>query len=116
MASLIDNFRICKDAVLRYTPNRMPVTTLVLAYDYGAKGADGFRATQFVEAELWGPRAEKLIDSLKKGKDVYCVIDDPYVDPFVRKDGSAGGTLIGKINQIKPGKRVMAGNEQEQEA
>lgn len=106
MASLTGLFRICKDAVLRYTPvDNRPVTNLLLAFDYGGKGDDGRRPTQFVDAELWGKRAEDLAQYLKKGGEVTCIIDDPHVTSFARTNGTPSLRMVGRINQIDLGRR-----------
>ncbi|HWK69989.1 MAG TPA: single-stranded DNA-binding protein [Burkholderiaceae bacterium] len=109
MASLIGHFRLCRDAVLRYTAgDNQPVTNLLLAYNYGAKGSDGKRPTQFVDAELWGKRAEDLAPYLKKGGSVYCVIDDPRTSTYTRSDGTVTPKLSGKVNQIDLGPKRSA--------
>lgn len=117
MASLIGHFRICRDAVLRHTPGNKPVTNLLLAYDFGTKGDDGRRQTQFVDAELWGSRAEDLAPYLKKGGSVYCVIDDPRASTYTRPDSKSPPQLSGRINQIDLGpKRSTVEKEADHEA
>lgn len=114
MASLTGLFRVCRDAVLRYTPvDNRPVTNLLLAYDFGGKGDDGRRATQFVDAELWGKRAEDLAQYLKKGGEITCIIDDPRVETYTRPDGKESTKMVGRINQIDLGRRPAGdrGNE-----
>ena len=59
--------RIGKDAEVRYSPNGDAIANLSLAFTYGKKGTDGKRPTQWVDATLWGKRAESLAPYLKKG-------------------------------------------------
>ena len=46
--------RIGKDAELRYTASNEPVANISLAFNYGRKGDDGKRPTQWIEASMWG--------------------------------------------------------------
>ncbi|TAL82041.1 MAG: single-stranded DNA-binding protein [Candidimonas sp.] len=106
MASLVGLFRICRDSELRHLPSDgRAVTTLLLAYDFGPKGLDGRRPSQFIEADLWDKRAEDLAQFLRKGREIHCVIDDVHSVASIRADGTAGSKLIGRANQIDLGRR-----------
>ena len=59
--------RIGKDAEVRFTPSGAAVANVSLAFTYGKKGDDGKRPTQWVDASLWGQRAESLAPYIKKG-------------------------------------------------
>src|SRR5512139_2415973 len=50
--------RIGKDAEVRYTPSGTAVANVSLAFTFGKKGDDGKRPTQWVDASLWGQRAD----------------------------------------------------------
>ena len=52
--------RIGKDAEVRFTPGGTAVANVSLAFTYGKKSDDGKRPTQWVDASLWGQRAESL--------------------------------------------------------
>ena len=52
--------RIGRDVELRTTQSGETVAGLSLAFSFGKKGADGKRPTQWVDASLWGKRAEAL--------------------------------------------------------
>ena len=59
--------RIGRDAEIRHTAGGDAVASLSLAFTYGRKGEDGKRPTQWVDASLWGKRAEALAQYLTKG-------------------------------------------------
>lgn len=92
--------RIGKDAELRYTSNNEPVCTLSLAFNYGRKGDDGRRPTQWIEAALWGKRAETLAPWLLKGKQVDVVLEEPHIETFKGKNGT-GHKLVGRVLSIE---------------
>ena len=92
--------RIGKDAELRYTSNNEAVINLSLAFSYGRKDSDGKRPTQWVEASLWGKRAETLAPYLLKGKQVDVVLEEPHIETFEGKNG-AGHKLVGRVLTIE---------------
>lgn len=102
MAQMVGVFRIGRDAELRHTSNGDAVVSLSLAFNYGRKGTDGKRPSQWVEAALWGKRAEALVYYLTKGSSVYAVINDPHIETYDKKDGSGQGfKLTGQIAEIE---------------
>jgi len=101
MATLIDVFNLGQDAELRYTAGGEPVCNLHLAYSYGKKDSDGNYPTQWVEAALWGERAEKLAEHLTKGRKVFAHVEDPHVEPYPKKDGTQGHKLVGRCGPIR---------------
>jgi single-strand DNA-binding protein len=92
--------RIGKDAELRYTSDNEPVCTLSLAFNYGRKGDDGKRPTQWIEAALWGKRAETLAPWLLKGKQVDVVLEEPHIKTFEGKNGP-GHKFVGRVLTIE---------------
>ena len=92
--------RIGKDAELRYTSNNEPVCNISLAYNYGRKGDDGKRPTQWIEASLWGKRAESLAPYLLKGKQVDVVLEEPHIETFEGRNGT-GYKLVGRVLSIE---------------
>nr|WP_189657825.1 single-stranded DNA-binding protein [Pseudomonas sp. RW3S2] len=93
--------RIGRDAELRYTPNGDPVCNLAIACDYGRKGQDGKRPTQWVDATLWGKQAESMAQYLVKGQQVHFTIDDAHVEVFTKSDQTQGVKLTGRVIIIK---------------
>ena len=91
--------RLGRDAELRTTPNGDPVANLSLAFNYGQKGPDG-RPTQWIDASLWGKRAEVLIDYLVKGQQVVVTLDDPHIETYQGRNGE-GHKLAAKVSAIE---------------
>lgn len=98
MANIQGLFRIGRDAELRYTPGGDAVINLALAYNYGKK-ADN--TSQWVDASLWGKRAESLAGYLVKGQQVFAVISDPHIETFQKRDGGEGYKLVGRVMDIE---------------
>ena len=92
--------RLGKDAELRQTPKGDAVCKLALAINYGRKGDDGNRPTQWVEASLWGQRAESLAPHLQKGKLIYVVVEEPHIETYEGKNGQ-GHKLVGRIASLE---------------
>lgn len=102
MAILTGLFRLTRDCELRYLPSGEPVANLVLAYNYGSKKKDdGFFPSQFLEAGLWGKRAESLEEHLKKGTKLFLVIEDVHNETFEKSDQSKGFKLTGRIGALE---------------
>jgi single-strand DNA-binding protein len=100
MTQLVGVFRIGKDAEIREVKGKS-VINLVMAYNYGMKDDGGNRPTQWVDASLWGARAEKLEQYLLKGQQVYAVINDAHIETFEKRDGGSGFKLTGTIGEIE---------------
>lgn len=109
MPTLTDIGRLGRDAELRYTPDGNTVCNLALACEYGRKGQDGKRPTQWVDATLWGKQAEAMAPYLLKGQQLHFTIDDAHVETYTKGDNSQGVKLTGKLIIIK-----FAGNPPQQ--
>lgn len=81
---------IGQDSMVRYTPQGKAVTTVSCAYTVGF-GAN--KKTQWIDAELWGERAEKLVGKLTKGRQVLLTADDVNIDEFPKSDSTTGYKL-----------------------
>lgn len=101
MPTLSDVGRLGRDAELRYTPGGDAVCNLALACEYGRKGTDGKKPTQWIDATLWGKQAEALAPYLLKGQQLYFTIDDAHVETFPKSDGTQGIKLTGRVIVIK---------------
>lgn len=101
MPTLTDVGRIGRDAELRYTPNGDPVCNIAIACEYGRKGNDGKRPTQWVDATLWGKQTEAMAQYLVKGQQVHFTIDDAHVETYTKSDHSQGVKLTGRVIIIK---------------
>lgn len=101
MATLIGLFILGRDAEVRRTSSGDPVATLSLAYNYGRKGNDGKRPTQWVEGALWGDRAESLQEYLTKGSQFLMHVEDVHIETFDKRDGGQGVKLAGRVSAIE---------------
>ena len=95
MATLTGVFTLGRDAESRVTPNGKTVVQLNVAYNYGRKGDDGNRPSQWLRLAMYGAQAEKLAPHLTKGKQVSLVVKDLHVTTFLKLDGSTGVSLEG---------------------
>lgn len=101
MAALCGLFRLGRDAEIRKLQDGTPVLSLALAYNYGPKGSDGKRPSQWIDASMFGDRAEKLAQYLTKGSSIFATLDDPCIHTFQKKDGTSGVSLRAKVSQIE---------------
>lgn len=99
MASLFGLARIGRDVVTRQAGADV-VANISLAFSYGKKGADGKRPTQWVDATMWGKRAEALAPYLLKGGLVSVTLEDVCIETYQGANGE-GHKLVGKVSQIE---------------
>lgn len=92
--------RLGRDAELRTTAQGESVVTLALAFSYGRKGSDGNRPTQWVDAALWGKRAEALAPYLTKGGLVSVSLEDVHIETFDGKHGP-GHKLAARVVDLE---------------
>ncbi|MDU9391891.1 single-stranded DNA-binding protein [Pseudomonas sp. zfem002] len=120
MPTLTDIGRLGRDAELRYTPNGDPVCNLAIACEYGRKGQDNKRPTQWVDATLWGKQAEAMAPYLLKGQQLHFTIDDAHVETYTKGDNSQGVKLTGRVIIIKfagsPPQQAQGNQQQQQRA
>lgn len=105
---LIGLARQGNDAELRFTQGGDAVANVSLAFNYGKKDEAGKRQTTWVDASLWGKRAESLIDYLTKGRLWYAEISDVHIETYDGRNGP-GHKLVGRIDNIE----FAGGNEQQ---
>lgn len=96
MLTMTAHGRLGRDVELRRTPGGDAVAELALACNYGRKGDDGRKPTQWVRATLWGKQAEALAPYLTKGKGLVLVLDDVNVREYQSKSGT-GHSLEGRV-------------------
>ncbi len=97
--------RLGRDAEVRYTPGGDAVCNLSLAVNYGQKDADGNRPTQWIDASLWGKRAELLAQYLVKGS-LHCfTLDEIHIETYDGKNGQ-GHKMVARVADIELGPRV----------
>ena len=95
MATLTGVFTLGRDAESRVTPSGKTVVQLHVAYNYGRKGDDGNRPSQWLRLAMFGAQAEKLAPHFTKGKQVSLRIHDVHIATFQKQDGSTGTSLEG---------------------
>jgi single-strand DNA-binding protein len=104
--------RIGRDAEVR-SGNGEPVMNLSLAFSYGRKGDGGSRPTQWVEAVMWGKRAESLAPYLVKGSQILVDLEDVHTEVYAGKTGEKT-KLVARVGNIElissrqPGEPVQA--------
>jgi single-strand DNA-binding protein len=100
--------RIGRDAEIRYTPGGAAVANVSLAFTYGKKGDDGKRPTQWVDASLWGQRAESLAPYIKKGSQIVAYLEDVSIQTFTKGDGTSATKMVARLVDLE----FVAGGEQ----
>jgi single-strand DNA-binding protein len=100
--------RIGKDAEVRYTPGGAAVANVSLAFTYGKKGDDGKRPTQWVDASLWGQRAESLAPYIKKGGQIVAYLEDVSIQTFTKGDGTQATKMVARLVDLE----FVSGGEQ----
>lgn len=94
-------FRLGRDAEVRFTQSGEAVASLSLAFNYGRKDADGKQPSQWIEASLWGKRAEALAQYLQKGTLIYATLEDPHVETYEKRDGGHGAKMVARISNVE---------------
>lgn len=87
-----------RDAETRTTTNGNKITTLACAYDVGY--GDN-KKTQWIEANWWGDRGEKMAQHLLKGTKILLTSDDLELEQFTRTDNTPGAKLKCKVVDIE---------------
>ena len=100
--------RIGKDAEVRFTPGGTAVANVSLAFTYGKKGDDGKRPTQWVDASLWGQRAESLAPYIKKGGQIVAYLEDVSIQTYVKGDGTSATKMVARLVDLE----FVSGGEQ----
>ena len=100
MAHITGSFRLGRDAELRKIPSGESVINLALAFNWGQKGQDGNRPSQWIDAALWGKRAEALAPYLLKGAQIYAVLSDPHIETYQGKNGE-GHKLAARVLEVE---------------
>ena len=100
--------RIGKDAEVRFTPGGTAVANVSLAFTYGKKGDDGKRPTQWVDASIWGQRAEPMAPYLTKGKQIVAYLEDVHLQTYTKGDGTQNTKMVARLADLE----FVAGGEQ----
>ncbi len=96
--------RVGRDAELRYLTDGTAVANLSLAVNYGRKGEDGNRPTQWIEASMWGKQAEALAQFMVKGS-LHCFsLDDLHMETYKGQNGE-GHKIVARVESVELGPR-----------
>lgn len=98
---LIGLARVGRDAELRYVPSGEAVINIALAYNYGKKEAGNNQPTQWVDAALWGKRAEALAQYIVKGQQFLVEVRDAHIEIYQKTGGGEGSKLVGTVADIE---------------
>ena len=93
--------RIGKDAEVRFTPGGTAVANVSLAFTYGKKGEDGKRPTQWVDASIWGQRAEPMAHYLLKGKQIVAYLEDVHLQTYTKGDGTQNTKMVARLADLE---------------
>jgi single-strand DNA-binding protein len=91
--------RLGRDAEVRYTPAGKTVCSLSLAFD--VRGREG-KETTWVDAALWGERAESLAPYLLKGTMHMFDLSDVRIETWENDRGS-GSKLVANVVDVTLG-------------
>jgi single-strand DNA-binding protein len=94
--------RLGGDAVVRYTQNEKAVLSFRAAYDIGWGDR---KRTEWLDCSLWGERAEKLVEYLKKGDQ--CVV----VGTIGTKEYEGKVSLALEVSEVK----LVGGKKEERQ-
>lgn len=95
MATLTGLFTLGRDAEIKHTGSGTVVVHMNAAYNYGRKGDDGRKPTQWIRLAMFGRQAESLAPHLTKGKQVSLIVCDVHINTYTKQDGTEGVSLEG---------------------
>ncbi len=93
--------RLGRDAEVRYLTDGTAVANLAVVYNYGKKGDDGNRPSQWVDVSFFGKRAETLAPYLTKGSQIGLTAEAPHVEYFQKGDGTQSSKLVARVVDIQ---------------
>lgn len=93
--------RLGRDAELKFLQDGTAVCNIAVAVDYGRKGQDGNKPTQWYDLTLWGKQAEALAPYLLKGKQIFFTASDLHIETFTKNDQTQGAKLSGRVDSVK---------------
>ena len=110
MAHMTGVFRLGQDAAVRSTVTGATVMDLSLVFNYGKK--DGAQQPfQWINATMWGDRANKVAEYLVKGSVIYAVLSEPHIEYYPKKDGTQGVKMVARLEQFE----FVGGRQERQE-
>lgn len=114
MPSLFGLAKIGRDVTIRHTQSGEAVVNVSLAFNYGQKRDDGKKPTQWVDATLWGKRAEATAPYLLQGTSVSVTVEDVHTETYQAQDGTTRAKLVGRIGTMEFAGASKAAQQQPQ--
>lgn len=93
--------RLGSDMEIRHMADGTPVGQVSLAVRLGIKDKQGEYRTQWINASLFGKRAESLVPYLKKGSLHAFYLRDLHLDEFTGKDGNTRTSMKATIEDVE---------------
>lgn len=93
-------FRVGRDAETRFLPDGTAVANVSIAFNFGKQGQDGKRPTQWIDAAIFGKRAEVLAPMLLKGSQHVFHLSDLHIETFQGKNGE-GHKMVGRVDDVE---------------
>ena len=93
--------RLGSNLEIRFLPDGKAVGQVSLAVKLGIKGKDGEYKTQWINASLFGKRAESLAPYLVKGSPHAFHLRDLHIDEYTDKDGAVRSSLKATIDDVE---------------
>lgn len=100
MAKTSGLFRIGRDAETRFLQDGTAVANVSIAFNYGKAGQDGKKPTQWIDAAIFGKRAEVLAPMLLKGAQHVFHLSDLHIETFQGANGP-GHKMVGRVDDIE---------------
>lgn len=72
-----------------------------LAFTYGKKGDNGNRLTQWIDASIWGQRAESITPHLQKGKQIVAYLEDVHLQTYTKGDGTSVAKMVARLTDLE---------------
>ena len=79
--------RIGRINEMRYLTDGQAVLNIAVAYNYGRKGQDGKKPSQWIDIGIFGKQAEGLAPHLHVGDQIFVSIDDLHIEEYEGKNG-----------------------------
>ena len=98
---IIGTVALGRDAEIKYLPAGAQVMNFSGAFNYGKKGDDGKRPSQWVEFAMFGERVEKIAGYMLKGTRVLVFASDPRIETYTDRDGQVRAKMVARVDDIE---------------
>ena len=79
--------RIGRINEMRYLTDGQAILNIAVAYNYGRKGQDGKKPSQWIDIGIFGKQAEGLAPHLHVGDQIFVSVDDLHIEEYEGKNG-----------------------------